>query len=83
LPVWIIISRVHEAARITAFHIALERGRKMDGCRNSAGCGINRVAGVNGQSFNSHLQMRLRFPVRMSIFPGEDGVCFRFDGLMR
>jgi hypothetical protein len=48
LAVRIIVARVHESARVSAFNVALESGGKMNGRCNCPGCRINRVPGVNG-----------------------------------
>ena len=48
LTVRIVVTRVHESARVSAFNVALESGGKMNGRRNCPGCRINRVPGVDG-----------------------------------
>ena len=58
LPIWIVVARVHESARVSAFHVAFESGRKMNRGRDGAGRGINPLAGVNGEGFNFHCRPR-------------------------
>ena len=48
LAVWIVVARVHESARISAFNVALESGGEINRRSNCSRCRINRVPGVDG-----------------------------------
>src|SRR5207245_6089621 len=66
LPVWIVVARVHESARVSSFHVAFEGRGKMNGRRDGAGCGIDALAGMHGESFNFHVsaeRLRIRYPL--------------------
>src|SRR5438132_1445286 len=60
VAVGIIVTRVHETARIRPFDVALERGGKINWGSNCSGGRINGMSGVNGESFNFHLWIGYR-----------------------
>ena len=67
LPIWIVVARVHEPARVSALDVALERGGQMNRSGHRPGCRIHLVSCVNGYSFDFHLRT-LQVQTRLSIF---------------
>src|SRR6266571_3253959 len=55
VAVGIVVTRVHETARVCAFGVTLERRGKVNWSSNSSGCRINGVSGMNSKSFNFHV----------------------------
>src|SRR4029077_4173670 len=54
-PIWIVVTRVHESARVRAFDVALKRGGQINGRGHRPGCRIHLVSCVNGYGFDFHL----------------------------